>query len=346
MSASIVPATRILVLELLHADSEFYHSASASMRREGRAMLLGIASDLAKWPDSEIVVAAIADTIDQFAEIDSLVTWDVCSDIPSLVQKTAAAGNRFDVAFCIAPESGNHLQETVAAVKQVTDRVLCLPDELMQLGSDKLAFHNWCIENQLPTIPILPVDQHATWPVGEGEEVVAKNRFGAGCEGIRRHCWGPETPQILHESSDSEVIWQPFVEGTFYSVGIIGRGPDSDPIVLSIAEQNICWSDGVPEYQGGRVPAVLRVDQKLQLTKLIEQVVSAFQRADGYFGLDFVYCGLEQTPLWRLVELNPRLCTSYLGYRKLYRENLAAFWWNPLQGLPDVNGENPVEFHV
>lgn len=327
------------------------------MKQEGRSMLLSVVSDLSKWPNSQITVASVADATDHLSSINALVTWNVCRDISSLVKEATATGRLFDVAFCIAPESDHCLQASIDCMKQVADRIVCVGDELIQLGGDKLAFHNWCRSYQIPTIPVLHAGDYETWSVNDGDLVVSKNRFGAGCEGIQRYQWGAETAEIVRAGSDLEIIWQRFVTGSFFSVGVIGRGKQLAPIVLPAAEQDMHWNNDIPEYRGGRIPAMLKTEQQRQLTDLVSKVVSVLKIDDGYVGLDLVWCEDEfesnetggdgqNSPAWQLVELNPRLCTSYLGYRKLFRENLAEFWWNPNLKLSDVSSENPFEFHA
>ena len=354
MLASATRTIRILVLELLHADEAAYQAASKSMRREGQAMLLSMAIDLNQWPCSDVTVAAISQAINQLGELDSLVTWNPCQDVSSLVAEVAAVKNHFDVAFCIAPEGA--LQKTIDCVKQIASRVLCVNDRLVQLGSDKLAFHDWCCMNQIPMIPVLPVADCGSWPVNEGDFVVVKDRFGAGCEGIRRYVWSEGIRQVVEATCDQQMIWQQFMSGKFYSVGILGTGQGTDPLILPAAEQDVCWEGCVPRYQGGRVPAVFSALQQCQLTDLVRQVVSAARIDDGYVGLDLMWSAeigdIDQchgdddrgNSSWRVVELNPRLCTSYLGYRRLFSENLTECWWNPSFVLSDVTGEKPCEF--
>jgi len=64
----------------------------------------------------------------------------------------------------------------------------------------------------------------------------------------------------------------------------------------------------------------------------------------GYLGIDvLIPDAAPETPL--LVEINPRLTTSYTGYRQLCRDNLAAMWlseYSPAESLRWRSGQ--VEF--
>lgn len=316
------------------------------MRSEGLAMLLSIASDLGAWPDSEIVIAANEDANGRLAELAETVTWYPCRDVPSLVAEFSANEKRFDAAFCIAPEGDDCLQTTVNLIRQISNRVICASDDVIQLGSDKLAFHNWCVEKGFPTIPVLPLCSPESWLMKSGDLLIAKPRFGAGCEGVQRYRWNANTLAKVQSISARDVIWQPFVTGQFYSVGVMGRGLGTDPIVLPVASQNLNWDDDHPLYRGGQVPAVLEAEQRRQLAELIDKVISELQINDGYVGFDLIYTDDEKRAQWQLVELNPRLCTSYLGYRRLFQQNLARSWWDADLKLSELTTENPVKFGV
>ena len=199
--------------------------------------------------------------------------------------------------------------------------------------------------------------------------MVAKPRFGAGCEDIRRYCWDSKTREVVKASSDRNTIWQPFVNGRFYSVGIIGTGKTCQSVVLPVVTQDIHWDDNSPEYRGGQIPARLKPQQLRQLSELILKIVSLLKVDDGYVGLDLVWWDknrsehnlqdgelayrdqafgeaefVEISGEWQVVELNPRLCTSYLGYRKLFPENLAELWWNSKLKLSSINGQKTLSF--
>lgn len=337
---------RILVVELLHADRALYQSAPESMKEEGRAMLVGIVSDLCDWPDSEIVVAVASNVRDLSFGVGFPVTQLVCEDISGFLGAASDQGQFFDVAFCIAPEEAQLLRRTVLRIRQCVPRVICVRDELIRLGGDKLAFHDWCVEHSIATISVLDPGCCEAWCVKQGDLVIAKSRFGAGCEGIKQYRWGAEVQRLVAKHSEAGFVWQPFVAGQFYSVGVIGRGAGSEPVVLPVVKQFIDWSDASPKYLGGQVPCSGEISNDPGLVELVEKLVSALAVDDGYVGLDLVHCPADSESSWRVVELNPRLCTSYLGYRELFSGNLASCWWRSDGGNPCIRADKVVKFHV
>lgn len=79
-------------------------------------------------------------------------------------------------------------------------------------------------------------------------------------------------------------------------------------------------------YEGGSVP--LPREQAEGIESLARRVVDCVPGLQGYFGLDVV-C----TPTGvQLIEINPRLTTSYIGLRQLARGNLMACLLELMQG--------------
>jgi hypothetical protein len=115
------------------------------------------------------------------------------------------------------------------------------------------------------------------------------------------------------------MIVQPFVAGRALSVALIVRGGDKPIEVWPVAEQRLT-SDGRFQYCGGRIPA--HDIPTRQIRELAARAASALPGLRGYAGLDIIVPDdAPDQPL--VVEVNPRLTTSYLGYRALATRNLA-----------------------
>jgi predicted ATP-grasp superfamily ATP-dependent carboligase len=52
----------------------------------------------------------------------------------------------------------------------------------------------------------------------------------------------------------------------------------------------------------------------------------------GYVGVDLVLGAAEDASGDHAIEINPRLTTSYIGLRRLSRNNLARAWLDVLRG--------------
>jgi len=112
-----------------------------------------------------------------------------------------------------------------------------------------------------------------------------------------------------------------------------------------VGEQKLCWESGF-EYQGGLVPADLSNDMLTSIQKLIERVCDVLPGLAGYVGFDILLPDTDpKAPL--IVEINPRLTTSYTAYRRLTSDNLAELIVKSENEYPLISWdqEQSVRFH-
>jgi hypothetical protein len=115
-------------------------------------------------------------------------------------------------------------------------------------------------------------------------------------------------------------IWQPFVSGAAVSVALI-VAPDAGRMeTLPVCEQRLS-GDGRFSYLGGRIPA--RCEHGAAVQDAALRACRLVPGLRGYVGVDLIVPDASPwTPA--IVEINPRLTTSYIGDRALSTENLAA----------------------
>jgi hypothetical protein len=128
-----------------------------------------------------------------------------------------------------------------------------------------------------------------------------------------------------------DALVQPFLPGTPVSVSVLtGR---CEAVALQPSAQRIS-QDGRFQYLGGALP--LDAQPAARAVALARRAVAAVPGLLGYVGVDLVLacdglasglswlhcpsCGLDQD---MVLEINPRLTTSYVGLRALARSNLA-----------------------
>ncbi len=120
----------------------------------------------------------------------------------------------------------------------------------------------------------------------------------------------------------SERIVQPFVPGRALSTAVLIDTCDGRIDMLPVGEQRLT-NDGRFGYCGGRIPAVdLAPALATAAVDLVREVCRTLPGLAGWVGFDLIVS--SQAPHVRIVEVNPRLTTSYVGYRRLTGANLAA----------------------
>jgi predicted ATP-grasp superfamily ATP-dependent carboligase len=137
-------------------------------------------------------------------------------------------------------------------------------------------------------------------------------------------------------------IWQPYIKGRAVSIGVL-ISPDGDHIeVFPPAEQTLS-DDGRFHYLGGVIPA--RDVDRTAVQNAARAACRAIDGLRGYVGVDLVIPSAAPTrPL--VVEINPRLTTSYVGYRRMTDANLAERMLSPVDPAPIVWRAGPVAFNV
>ena len=115
--------------------------------------------------------------------------------------------------------------------------------------------------------------------------------------------------------ADGMWLVQPFVDGIFLSAAMIGRGEEAPPLLLPAGEQIIQAGTGTPVYCGGRIPAAAEI--VAAVNSILQQIAECLPVFRGWLGVDLVATrSFSGEMIIRVVELNPRLCTSYVGYRR------------------------------
>lgn len=217
-----------------------------------------------------------------------------------------------------------------------TTLVLNLDAARSRVFADKLATCEWLHQRNLPTIPTRPIGRLAAHTLVRSvvdrdqsipghiavSKMILKPRYGVGSDDVRLVSI-PETqlPPECEDDHDSDLILQPYISGTACSVGFIGGGQDRLTTILKPAIQYIVETPGRLAYRGGKIPADEAVSRAIDSVAV--RLSTAIGQFSGYLGADLIVNPDAHEPV-TIVEINPRLCTSYVGYRVLASENLAV----------------------
>lgn len=209
---------------------------------------------------------------------------------------------------------------------------------LAEIFADKKATDAWLRKHQIATIPTKTID-HATAETLRSRIVsisnsthekyaILKPRDGAGSDGVQIV---PLDRASLHDfpqqhADDDRWLLQPFLPGVACSVGFIGGGQRGPTTILPPAHQKIVTNGQKLSYHGGQIPCGREITARI--TSVAQQLATAFGPFDGYIGADLLIdlsVAASSEASVRVVEVNPRLCTSYVGYRMLAVDNLATW---------------------
>ena len=274
-----------------------------------------------------MLVAAIED----FASIDGVevhTTWDerlgqqpfdvggACVTVCRSSEDELRCFNRFarecDRTFVIAPEFDDLLAERRRIVDNVGGNFLGPSLDAIELCADKLRLAEVLTQFGVSTIPTTLFDPSDIADMRRDTAYVIKPRFGAGSQ------FTYLSSQVdLEELANCpmELIRQPFVEGEAMSLAVINN---SETIhVLPLAKQRLS-EDGRFHYLGSEIPSTSESSGEVQ--RIVQLVSKHITGLSGYWGVDLIR---QRDENWVVVEINPRLTSSYLAYRELACINLA-----------------------
>jgi predicted ATP-grasp superfamily ATP-dependent carboligase len=302
---------QVFVYEHLCAGGTAAAPALGALHAEGWAMLSAVLEDFGRVPGVEVVTV-----------LDERLTAappQVRVERPGT--PFAALAGACDYTLIIAPECDGLLWELNRQAEAAGGRLLGSSPDAVRLTGDKLALAEHLCQHDIRTPPCAAyaagaVPPEAWWPV------VWKPRFGAGAVATflvrRREDFAAFARAAREEGWAGETVVQPFVAGQAASVAaLVGAGR---PLALLPATQTITC-DGRFHYQGGRIP--LRAELGRRAVALALQAVAAVPGLRGYVGVDVVLGDAEDGSRDWVIEINPRLTTSYVGLRALARSNLA-----------------------
>jgi tyramine---L-glutamate ligase len=307
---------RLLIYEWTCASISGAGPAREALRAEGQAMLAAVLEDFNR-------IEGVAAT--------TLLAPDVLSRFPAHQVHLADGGNEervfrrlareADYTLVIAPECQDLLGTWCRWVQEAGGRLLGPDPEAVHLTGDKLALSRHWRKRDVLTPESHLTAANAPW-ARMSYPAVWKPRKGAGSQRTFL-LWSPADAALAaevvrNEDQEEERIWQPLVPGQAASVAFL-IGPEQLVPLLPAAQH--LSTDGRFRYLGGEAP--LPAERGARAVKLAERAVRTVPGLRGYVGVDLVLGEADDGSQDQVLEINPRLTTSYLGLRSLAQANLA-----------------------
>lgn len=349
----------ILLFEYLLASPGAWNDASPSLQREAMAMLASVVSDFARLPDVRPVVLVASDARRMVASgghfFGTVELLSLTKDPADWLAQPDRDPRTFAATMVIAPECGGTLVELLQRLQTGLWRAipsLNVGWTLAERFTDKLKTFQWLRSCGLPTADTRAISvaehdrlrhcrdcQHLfaegqAMPLNEGLGIL-KPRDGVGCDGVSfislagddfpvtAEMSATETKAAVTKAKEFPWLLQKYVPGVPCSVALVGGRGAGPATILPPAIQHLRLRNGHPVYCGGRITCDWSLQKAIQ--PLAENLASALGQFSGYLGVDIVVGRASSGELVpTVIEINPRLCTSYVGYRKATANNLAG----------------------
>ena len=315
-SSTVTPAGNVFVYEALCGGSGIANGEllSGSLLREGAAMLQALLDDFCQLPEWQVwtlldgrpgvEIGLNTEQLDRCCQVQT--EQEHQSTFEQLVRQA-------DAVLVVAPETDQLLLRLTRQVEQAGCMLLGPSSEWVAMAGDKLRLNHHLAAHGVP----VPTCLAPPFPPGVNVELepplVRKPRFGAGADRLQRildrGSWIP--------ADNRNQITESYHAGLAVSVSALLQEETFQllPAGLQYVDlEKAC-------YQGGSIP--LAADLQPRAASLASRSLRAMPPSRGFVGIDMV---LGENPSGEddvVIEINPRITTSYVGLRAATGVNLA-----------------------
>jgi tyramine---L-glutamate ligase len=286
-----------------------------SLMREGVTMIGALAADFARVEGCRVTALRdprVLQLVLPGCEIVDVLSKSAHSE--ELERQASAA----DASVLIAPEFDRILLNAARRATMGGGRLLSPSLGFIQMAADK---HRTCERLTVAGVPTpegVLLDSDEPLPAKFKYPAVLKPVDGAGSQDI----------YVVTSPYDSipAYAWprrlEQFMTGMAASVAVL-CGP-SGRVPLAACRQRLS-DDGRLRYLGGELPLAKGLAERAM--QLADRAVGALPATVGYVGVDVILGHDPQGSEDAVIEINPRLTTSYVGLRAAARTNLAEAMW-------------------
>lgn len=300
---------RVFVFEYVSGGGFAGRPMVPSLVAEGDLMLAAAVRDLLDTPG--VVVSTCRDRRLGLPELPITVTW-----VDDDWQAAWLAGvDAADAVLPIAPETDGILETLCRDVQRAGKALLNSRPLAVALTASKLATFSHLAAAGVPVVTSWQADRVPA--AAFAGPMVIKPDEGVGCQGMRLLNGERALCDFLsREDYGGDWVVQPYVAGVSVSLSVIVG--DDCLCLLGVNRQRIAQVDDGFVLLGCVVNGLSELAP--DLLPLARQTCSAIDGLWGYVGIDLVLS--DDGP--RVIEVNPRLTTSYVGLSRSLGRNVAG----------------------
>lgn len=320
----------VFIFESVTGGGHFGHpEPPQSLCQEGAAMLGAVVEDFARL-DGVSVWIMRSDAIGQpYARAwprGENIRWHTVATAKEARRTFETLARQADWTLVIAPELEGELLAWCQRVEAVGGRLLGPSAVLVGLASDKEATCRCLAAAGVRVPPGVALEPGQRVPEGFEFPAVVKPRWGAGSQGVQMVDSARGAERAVARLGVACRL-ERFCAGQAASVAVLCGPSTCRPLVPCV--QRLGGGRGFG-YLGGALP--LPPALKRRARRLAMRAIAALPQPRGFLGVDLV---LGADPRGRedaVIEINPRLTTSYVGLRRAAATNLAGAMLAVTQG--------------
>lgn len=299
---------RIFVYEHITGGGLADQALPASLVREGNLMLEAIVDDLISLGGMEIVVTRDW-RLGPMREPARTLRVGPGENLEVILRRGLKEA---DAIWPVAPESEGVLERVCRFATDCGTSVIGSTPGAIQITSSKSATSDILARHG---IAVVPTYRSPAEVPDECEDLVIKPDDGAGCLDTLLFSRTAAMAWWLRHGSTGFVV-QPYIAGEALSLSMLCESGAVD--IISCNAQRVCPVDGVFQFRG----VVVNADPTGRQTYrgLASAIAGAIPGLWGYVGIDLIEA--SNGPM--VVEINPRVTTSYAGLAQALGINTAA----------------------
>jgi predicted ATP-grasp superfamily ATP-dependent carboligase len=332
---------RLLLLEYITAGGRNRDSLETSLLQEAILMRDALFRDFSDIPD-----ITLATTYDARLTSPSNVSYAIPIDEnANPIAIWQGLLTNCNAALIVAPETSGILSKLTKMIAVANIKNLGCHIESVTIASDKYQTYQCLTKAGVATIPTYTAPEFDQAKLNSNHGFVIKPNDGAGCEATYYFANKPDAQAWLAEQEDENLIIQPYQTGIPASISAVFR--HGQTWLLSCNEQLIeIQSEGNNSVilKGCRVNALGQY--RPIFSKLANQVAAALPTLNGYAGIDVI---IDKDEIY-VVEINPRITTSYIGLRDSLGYNPAQLIldsvFKPAFDMPPHMTKSTVDIHL
>lgn len=316
---------KVLIFEFITGGGFARKELPESLFNEGLLMLNALIKDFAFLPFIQLTVILdwrckglkLPDNVEIFWVSSE---QDVYDCLPGLIESS-------DAVWPIAPEIDLELEQISLLVESKFKRLLNSSSQAVAICSDKLLTAQVLQKNKLAVVETIQLDVFSGKIV---EPWVIKPKDGVGCLNSHVVTSQSEFDRInaLIETKENYII-QPYTKGEALSLSCLFK--DGKAWLLCCNRQQISIKHGRFELESCEVNITTK--NRMGYQQLIEGVAESIVGLWAYVGIDLIQPKVGK-PL--ILEINPRLTTSYVGINQATGINVAEEVVNMIDTQPVI----------
>jgi predicted ATP-grasp superfamily ATP-dependent carboligase len=314
-----------LIIEYVSGGGYANTKLSSSNLSEAYGMLHSLISDCkAAGHNVTTLLDSRLKTFNPPNEADQIVSVSASSE---LYTKLKELSSRVNAVYVIAPESDQVLEKLVEIVESSGGTSLNCKIDAIKRVSNKMTSYETLKEKGITVPETFLLDIHEKTQnirrlIKElGYPLVFKPLDGVSCGGLSvvkdENCIAGAAKKVAQESMSKQFIAQKLIRGKAASVCVISTGNKAVAVTLNKQLVTLSSPDKESRYYGGVVPFNHKLEKEALMAA--EKVIEGIVGLKGYVGVDMILT--NEGPV--VMEINPRLTTSYIGLKRTVNFNTA-----------------------